>query len=203
MGSAKLISRPDSEKAPKQCFLTGESLESQFLSSQPNEKKTIDTGAGFFIEEEDEAERKIAVDPAPLMPDPKDGRPQCEECSEELLGDSYHFKTFDVEVCDKCKETGKDGKHELITKTEAKNTFLLKDADFDRRDPPLKFIVRKNPHNERWGDMRLYLRLQVEKRALEVWETPEALEAEIYNEESDEYSKKCKTCGHVNTYEKM
>ena len=102
--------------------------------------------------------------------------------------------------------------------------------------------------------MRLYLRLQVEKRALEVWETPEALEAEIakkegkrdmvkakklgkrikalrmqmrgslfakdyktvigvghehefepeiYNEESDEYSKKCKTCGHVNTYEKM
>ena len=194
------------------------------------------------------------MDPAPLMPDPKDGRPQCEECSEELLGDSYLFKTFDVEVCDKCKETGKDGKHELITKTEAKNTFLLKDADFDRRDPPLKFIVRKNPHNERWGDMRLYLRLQVEKRALEVWETPEALEAEIakkegkrdmvkakklgkrikalrmqmrgslfakdyktvigvghehefepeiYNEESDEYSKKCKTCGHVNTYEKM
>ena len=55
--SAKLISRPDSEKAPKQCFLTGESLESQFLSSQPNEKKTIDTGAGFFIEEEDEVER--------------------------------------------------------------------------------------------------------------------------------------------------
>jgi hypothetical protein len=31
----------------------------------------------------------------------------------------------------------------------------------DERSPPLKFIVRKNPHNPRWGDMKLYLRLQV------------------------------------------
>ena len=27
----------------------------------------------------------------------------------------------------------------------------------------LKFILRKNPHNERWGDMKLYLELQVRK----------------------------------------
>ena len=56
-----------------------------------------------------------------------------------------------------------DEKHKLITKTEAKNTYLLKDADFDRREPPLKFIVRKNPHNPRWGDMKLYLLSQVRK----------------------------------------
>ena len=192
--------------------------------------------------------------PAPLMPDPKDGRTRCLECSEELIGDSYLFRTFDLEVCDKCKDTEKDGKHELIAKTDAKNTFLLKDADFDRRDPPLKFIVRKNPHRSRWGEMKLYLRLQVEKRALEVWKTPEAIEeaiekkedkrehgkakkfdkkikalrmqmrgslfakdykkaigvghehefgAETYNEEKDEYSKTCQTCGHISTYEKM
>ena len=55
---ARLISRPDTEKGPKECFLTGENLESQFLASQPTEKKTIDTGAGFFIEdEEDTVER--------------------------------------------------------------------------------------------------------------------------------------------------
>ena len=188
------------------------------------------------------------------MPDPKDGRTRCLECSEELIGDSYLFRTFDLEVCDKCKDTEKDGKHELIAKTDAKNTFLLKDADFDRRDPPLKFIVRKNPHRSRWGEMKLYLRLQVEKRALEVWKTPEAIEeaiekkedkrehgkakkfdkkikalrmqmrgslfakdykkaigvghehefgAETYNEEKDEYSKTCQTCGHISTYEKM
>ena len=39
--------------------------------------------------------------------------------------------------------------------------FCLKDCDFDLRKPPLKFIVRKNPHNDRWGDMKLYLELQV------------------------------------------
>ena len=192
--------------------------------------------------------------PAPLMPDPVDGRPRCLDCSEELIGDSYLFRTFDHEVCDKCKNTEKDGKHELITKSDAKATFLLKDADFDRREPPLKFIIRKNPHNPRWGEMKLYLRLQVEKRALEVWKTADALEeeieskegkkekakakkfdkrikalrmqmrgslfakdyktvtgvghehefeAEIYNEERDDYSRKCKICGHINIYEKM
>ena len=54
-----------------------------------------------------------------------------------------------------------DEKHALITKTDAKKEFLLKDVDFDRREPPLKFIIRKNPHNPRWGDMKLYLRSQV------------------------------------------
>ena len=198
--------------------------------------------------------RNVTEDPAPLLPDPKDGGPRCEECSEELQGDSYLFKTFDLEVCDKCKDTSKDGKHELIAKTDAKNIFCLKDSDFDRRDPPLKFISKKNPHNPRYGEMKLFLRLQVEKRALEVWKTEEAIEKEIerkedrretvkakkfgkrikelrmqmrgslfakdyktaigvghehefepeiYDEDKDEYSKKCKICGHVNTYEKM
>ena len=52
-------------------------------------------------------------------------------------------------------------KYELITKTDAKNQYLLKDVDFDLREPPLKFILRKNPHNERWGDMKLFLEFQV------------------------------------------
>ena len=57
-------------------------------------------------------------------------RPICKECEEELA-DSFLFRTFDLEVCDKCKDTEKDGKHELITKTDAKNEFLLKDFDFE------------------------------------------------------------------------
>jgi DNA-repair protein complementing XP-A cells len=51
--------------------------------------------------------------------------------------------------------------HRLITKTDAKNVYLLKDCDLEKRDPPLKFIVKKNPHNVRWGNMKLYLELQV------------------------------------------
>jgi DNA repair protein len=51
--------------------------------------------------------------------------------------------------------------HRLITKTEAKSMYLLQDCDLEKRDPPLKCIVKKNPHNVRWGSMKLYLELQV------------------------------------------
>ena len=46
------------------------------------------------------------------------------------------------------------------------------------REPILRYILRKNPHNPKWGDMKLYLRSQIEDRALEIWETPEKLEEE-------------------------
>jgi len=39
--------------------------------------------------------------------------------------------------------------------------YLLKDCDLEKRDPPLKCIVKRNPHNVRWGSMKLYLELQV------------------------------------------
>lgn len=54
-----------------------------------------------------------------------------------------------------------DDKHALITRTDAKTEYHLKDCDLDKREPILKFILRKNPHNPRWGDMKLYLHLQV------------------------------------------
>lgn len=52
-------------------------------------------------------------------------------------------------------------KHKLISRTEAKQRYLLKDVDLDKREPPLRFILKKNPHNAHWGDMKLYLLLQV------------------------------------------
>jgi len=146
------------------------------------EKKVIDSGAGFFIEEEEDGDivpPKIVSIPAPIMPP---DQPNCEDCEAEF-SDSYLYRTFDHSVCDKCRNTEKDGEHELITKTDAKNTFLLKDSDFEKgeRGDALKFIVRKNPHNPRWGDMKLFLRLQVEKRAMEIWGSEEALEEEHEN----------------------
>lgn len=79
-------------------------------------------------------------------------------------------------MCDKCRDP--DGAHALITRTEAKAEYLLKDCDLDKREPALRFICRKNPHNERWGDMKLYLHLQVEQRALEVWGSEDGLMAQ-------------------------
>lgn len=51
--------------------------------------------------------------------------------------------------------------HALITKTDAFNTYLLKAVDLEKRKPPLQFITKKNPHNVRWGEMKLYLKAQV------------------------------------------
>ncbi len=282
---ARLSAQPYPDpKSGKEDFLTGEKIK------KVKETKLVDTNAGFFIEEVDDDELASASQPSEPRPAPvvEPDRPKCLECKDELA-DSYLFRTFDFEVCDKCKETEKDGKHELITKTDAKNEFLLKDFDFDvsklhrayqwhlafvfrfQREPALKFILRKNPHNPRWGDMKLFLRFQVEKRALEVWGTEEALEnehekreekrdqakvkkfnkklkalrmqvielplkkrqslrldkvffqfqvrgslykkdisahehdygEEVYDEDEDQYSRTCKTCNHVHSYEKM
>lgn len=57
-------------------------------------------------------------------------------------------------------------KHKLISRTEAKQHYLLKDCDLDKREPPLRFILKKNPHNPRWGDMKLYLKVQVQTGAI-------------------------------------
>ena len=168
------------------------------------DKKLVDGGGGFFIEEDDDEERAgdhvAESHPPPRMPP---DQPDCEECGKPFAT-SHLLRTFDHPACDECKNMEKDGPHQLITKTDAKKEFLLKDSDFEKgeRDKPfvpLKFVLRKNPHNPRWGDMKLFLRSQVESRALEVWGTEEALEAEVEAREerqvmakSKKYEKKMK-----------
>ncbi|RXG50923.1 DNA repair protein complementing XP-A cells-like protein [Armadillidium vulgare] len=150
-----------------------------------NDSKLVDTGGGFFIEEKEnelteedvKAAMDIVTDPPPLF---KDDQPFCNECSQPF-DNSYLSHNFDEPVCDDCRE--RDDKHSLITKTDAKLNYLLKDSDFDKRDPALKFILKKNPHNSQWGDMKLYLKLQVERRALEVWGSEEVLEEAIEKQE--------------------
>lgn len=146
--------------------------------------RIIDSGAGFLIEENDELEKelvKIVDIPAPIVSD----LPVCEECKKEFK-DSYLLQKFDYLVCNTCRDN--DGKHSLITRTEAKAEYLLKDCDLDRREPALKYIVRQNPHNPRWGEMKLYLQIQIEKRALEVWGSEENLmtEREVRDEKREE-----------------
>ncbi|KAK3083830.1 hypothetical protein FSP39_003761 [Pinctada imbricata] len=227
-------------------------FEAEKIETRVKLTKTVDTGAGFFLEEEDDKETKgqlKVVHPlGPLEPVTSSGDVVddtiCDNCGKEFM-DSYLFSHFDALICDNCKEED----NPLITRTDAKNKYLLKDADFDKRDPKLKFIVRRNPHNPRWGDMKLYYEPQIYDRAMEVWGSEEGLEEakdkrtenrekskqkkfdkkvkelrlavrsslvkkdrgphqhefgeEQSEEEEDMYSKTCKTCGHVMTYEKM
>ncbi|XP_033219311.1 DNA repair protein complementing XP-A cells homolog [Belonocnema kinseyi] len=147
-------------------------------------QRVIDSGAGFLIDENEDLEEemlKIVDVPAPIV----SGLPTCDECKAEFK-DSFLLQKFDYSVCDACRDNNE--KHTLITKSEAKQEYLLKDCDFDKRQPSLKFIMRQNPHNPRWGDMKLYLQLQVEKRAVEVWGSEENLlkERELRDEKREE-----------------
>jgi len=212
--------------------------------------RMIDSGGGFLLEPEDDehdeeiSNIRLVEQPAPIIDGSED---RCSECFKQF-SDSYLMKNFDVQICDGCRDWEK---HKLITKTDAKQTYCLKDCDFDMRQPTLKFIIRKNPHNDRWGDMKLYYMKQVHKRSMEIWGSEEKLEEqkehreehkeklkckrfekrikdlrqavrtstwhkdlskheheydsenETYDEEDDVFTKKCKTCEHAVTYEKM
>lgn len=53
------------------------------------------------------------------------------------------------------------GIHSLITRTTAKERYLLNDVDLDVREPALRRIYKKNPRDSSWGDMQLFLEAQV------------------------------------------
>jgi len=128
-----------------------------------------DSKAGFLIE----APQEPSTSSQPSHPEDLTSA-DCNLCGEEFVK-SFLRNNFELKICDSCRD---QEVHDLITRTESKSEYLLKDCDLDKREPPLKFLLRKNPHEKARGDMKLYLRLQVEQRALEVWGTEEELEAE-------------------------
>lgn len=113
---------------------------------------------------------------------------ECEECHDEFLR-SYLYKNFGARICDSCRDP--KGSHELITRTDAKTKYLLKDCDLDRREPPLRYILKKNPYHSR-GDMKLYLKFQIEERAILVHGSEDKLEAELERREEQRMLKKQK-----------
>lgn len=144
--------------------------------------KYIDSGGGFLIEQPVQASQNPQSSETdgnceiPSVANEAIAIPvQYEECIQcgDAFVDSFLFDNFDYAVCDKCRDP--DGEHSLITRTEAKAEYLLKDCDFDKRQPALRYISRKNPHNVRWGEMKLYLHSQIQKRAMEVWGSEEEL----------------------------
>ncbi|XP_067936472.1 DNA repair protein complementing XP-A cells homolog [Watersipora subatra] len=210
-----------------------------------------DTGAGFFIEDStDDSQRDnldfadlISSEPCIIEGDGSDV--ECKECCRPFSL-SFLKSKFNCNICDNCHDRDK---HKLITRTTAKTKYLLKDEDLDKREPLLLFITKKNPRNNYWGDMKLYLEAQCYERAMEIWGSMETIEeestkrkilnvkakakrydkkmnalkkevrsslyqvqlsghthewgVETYNEESDEYTKQCTSCGHKMTYEVM
>lgn len=140
------------------------------------------SSAGGFMEDDDEEEerreriaeyrqrRADAEAAASWMDAPDD----CSICKKPLL-DSFLWERFNYPVCDFCRDD--KGAHRLIARTEAKETYMLKDCDLDIRKPVLRYISKKNPHNPRYGEMKLYLKAQLEERCLEIYKSWSNVEA--------------------------
>lgn len=141
-------------------------------------KRKVDSCGGFLYDEGEDATTRVTI-PAPEepMPDFFQDQLECMECHSGFI-ESLLLKQFKVNVCDECRKTHEE-KYSLATKTEAKQEYLLTDADLDGANGGLRCIEKKNPQNERWGMMKLYLRFQVEKICFERYGGVEGLEAEI------------------------
>jgi len=90
------------------------------------------------------------------------------------------FEAYRLSVCYDCQRVAKGpgGKYQVITKSKAKDEYLLTDRQLSREYGGLGCIVQPNPHDRRYGDMKLYLRSQAEELALQTWGTDEALFSE-------------------------
>jgi len=154
----------------------------------PTRKQQIDSHAGFFLDEDPKSidNRPITYETIPIIHQTKSdqldilGMP-CDECQMIFLT-SYLHKNFNEPICDTCREkySANDEqddiddeekiRYSLITRTSAKDKYLLTDYDLDKRQPILKCIEKKNPHNQHWGIMRLYLRCQIQRLSHEIHE---------------------------------
>lgn len=101
----------------------------------------------------------------------------CEACGDESgLIDPELEASFKVSVCYGCKDS--NALYSVITKTQAKSEFLLTEEELADAQL-LPSISRKNPHNPRWSDMKLYLRKQCRDFAIKKFGSEVELKAAI------------------------
>ncbi|TQS38336.1 hypothetical protein Golomagni_01156 [Golovinomyces magnicellulatus] len=118
---------------------------------------------------------------------------KCRECK-SLEIDWQWEEVFRCAVCSRCKEKFPE-KYSLLTKTEAKDDYLLTDLLVaELKDAELlPHLNKPNPHKSHWHDMMLFLRYQVEEYAFgKKWGSSETLDAEFEKREADKKIKKDK-----------
>jgi DNA-repair protein complementing XP-A cells len=107
----------------------------------------------------------------------RDVKGKCRECN-SLEIDWKWQDIFSISVCNACKDKIPD-KYSLLTKTEARDDYLLTDPELKDEDL-LPHLERPNPHKQFFHPMQLFLRLQIEAYAFSPakWGSPEALDEE-------------------------
>jgi len=112
----------------------------------------------------------------------------CRECG-SLEIDWKWADVFGCAVCNGCKEAMAE-KYSLLTKTEAKEDYLLTDPELKDAEL-LPHLERPNPHKASWNNMMLFLRYQVEEYAFgRKWGSAEKLDEEFGRREGEKKRRK-------------
>ncbi|MCJ1336511.1 hypothetical protein MMC09_001787 [Bachmanniomyces sp. S44760] len=112
----------------------------------------------------------------------------CKEC-ESLEIDYKWDEIFGCSICNTCKEKFPE-KYSLLTKTEAKEDYLLTDPEL-KDEELLPHMERPNPHHATWNNMMLFLRCQVEEYAFsKKWGSAEKLDEEFAKRASEKKKRK-------------
>jgi DNA-repair protein complementing XP-A cells len=159
--------------------------------------------AHMTLKEWDRHRKEGPFEPS-LGPGSKAAGKKCRECG-SLEIDWQWEEIFKCAVCNKCKDAVPE-KYSLLTKTEAKDDYLLTDRALsigtpmsnanleiaELKDPELlPHLNKPNPHKSHWHDMMLFLRYQVEEYAFSTkWGSSEALDAEFEKRELDKKRRK-------------
>ena len=118
----------------------------------------------------------------------KDENKVCRECG-SLEIDWKWEDIFGCAVCNACKDKVPE-KYSLLTKTEAKEDYLLTDPEL-KDEELLPHLERPNPHKATWNNMMLYLRYQVEEYAFQKkWGSAEALDEAFEKRETEKKKRK-------------
>ncbi|KAJ1980201.1 DNA repair protein rad14 [Dimargaris verticillata] len=160
----------------------------------------VDSRGGFILPElypkglmADELSRikpveKTLLEDLPIPLD-RDLAPKCRECG-SLDVDPLFFKIFTLTVCPACKQAHPE-KYSLITKTEAKQDYLLTDEEL-RDAAILPHWEKPNPRKSTWNNMMLYVREQVELYAFKRWGGEAELDKEFERREEEKKQRKAK-----------
>jgi DNA-repair protein complementing XP-A cells len=113
--------------------------------------------------------------PTSLAPDRPSQFSICERCNADtIMLDPKYFESLNVSVCSACIRAVPE-EYSLLTKTEAKQDYILTDSELST----LPSITRPNPHKNTWSKMYLYMRRHLEVYAFEKWKGEEGLDAAL------------------------
>ena len=137
-------------------------------------------------------ERRIGpYEPGLSVLDSDNMKKKCKDCG-SLEIDWQWDELLKVQVCHSCKEKYPE-KYSLLTKTEAKEDYLLTDPEL-KDVTLLPHLEKPNPHKSTWNNMMLYLRCQVEEYAFSAqkWGSAEALDEEFVRRQKETKERKDK-----------